>query len=110
VDGRHETFDDLVLVIHDFCKGCEAVCSARCIGDLSGGEKRTTTGNATTYNILLGLILVLVYPNDIHGCVSRGRGDDNFLRASFQMKFGPEQKLERGSIVKGGNGSTVLCE
>ena len=110
VDRRHETFDDLVLVIHDFCKGCEAVSSARCTGDLGGGEKRTITGNTTTYNILLGLVRVLVDPDDIHGCISRGRGDDNFLRASLQMKFGPEKKLERGLIVKGANGSTVLCE
>lgn len=110
MDGRHEAFDDLVFVIDDFCKGCEAVRSARCTRDLSGGEERTRTGNTTTYDILLGLIRVLVYPDDIHGCVSRGGGDDNFLRASFQMKFGPEQKLERGSIVKEANSSTVLCE
>ena len=110
VDGRHETFDDLVLVIHDFCKGCEAVSSARCTRDLRGGEKRIRTGSTTTYDILLGLVRVLIDPDDIHGCVSRGRGDDNFLRPSFQVKFGPEQKLEVGSIVKGANGSTVLCE
>ena len=110
MDGRHETFDDLVLVIHDLCKGCKAVRSARCTRDLRGGEKRITTGSTTTYDILLGLVRVLVDPDDIHGCVSRGRGDDNFLCASFQMKFSPEQKLELGPMVKGANDSTVLCE
>jgi hypothetical protein len=35
VDGRHQTFDDAVLVVDNLGDGCEAVGGAGSIGDLA---------------------------------------------------------------------------
>lgn len=51
MDGRHETFDDGEVVVHDLGKGCETVGCARGVGD----------------DISLAVVGLLVDTHDVHG-------------------------------------------
>ncbi len=72
MDGRHEAFDDGIVVVNDFGKGCEAVGRARGVGD----------------DLDVGLVRFLVDTHNKHGSIGRWCGDDNLLRASLQVCLG----------------------
>ena len=72
MDGGHEAVLDAVVVVDDLGERREAVRRARRVGhDVHGG--------------LVGLE---VHAADEHGRVGRRRGDDDLLRASFQVGAG----------------------
>ena len=70
--GRHQTFDDAELVVHNLDEGREAVFRARGIGD----------------DVVVRRVFVFVDTQYKHGCVGGGSRDDNRFRIAFEVRGG----------------------
>lgn len=63
----HETLDDFKVIVNNFGERSQTVGCARGIGD----------------DFVAWIVRIQVHTNDEHGCVSRWRGDDDFLSTTF---------------------------
>lgn len=94
MDGAHETFDDTEFVIDDLGKRCEAIGSARRVGDLSGWSQNHIFSKIgiNAYDGVLGVVSVEVDTADEHWCISRRCGDNNLLGPTLQVSRSPRKK------------------
>ncbi|GMT15539.1 hypothetical protein PFISCL1PPCAC_6836, partial [Pristionchus fissidentatus] len=84
VHGGHQTLNDAEVVVDDLGEGREAVGRARGVGD----------------DVVVGRVVQLVVDaHHVHGGISRGSRDDDFLGASLEMGVG---------LVDGGEDSSRL--
>lgn len=69
--GRHETLDDLEVVMDDLGEGRQAVGGAGSVGDY----------------LVARIVSFQVHTDYEHWCISRRSGDDDFLGTAFQVSL-----------------------
>jgi hypothetical protein len=92
VDGGHETLDDAELVVDNLGEGRKAVGRAGRVGD----------------DGVLGVVRLKVDTADEHGCVSRGRRNDDLLGSTLQVGrglLGCGEDTGRLDDIMGANGA-----
>ena len=94
VNRAHQALDDAEIVVNDLCEGRQAVGRARRIGDLTNDEVRLEYMRLTnTYHSVFGIVRVKIDTTNKHGCICRGRRDDNFLGTTLQVSRCPERSV-----------------
>ena len=71
VDSSHETFNNFEVVVDDLGERSQAVGRARGVRN----------------DLVLGIVGIEIDTDDEHRCVSRRRGDNDLLSATFQVKL-----------------------
>lgn len=90
VDGCHQTLSNTELVMDDLGEGRKAVGGARRVRDLPQTFRAgAAESDTSTYDSVLGVVLVQVDTADEHGSISGGRRDDDLLCATLQVGRGP---------------------
>jgi len=71
MDSSHKSLRNSIFVMDDLCQRSEAIGRTRGIGN----------------NICLSSIILVVYPNDIHGSIGRRSRDDNLLCTTTKVRL-----------------------
>ena len=98
MDGGHETLNNTEFLVDDFGERSEAVGGARRVRDLPQTFRAgAAESDTSTYDSVLGVVLVQVDTADEHGGISGGRRDDDLLCATLQVGRGPIDRVPRQS-------------
>ena len=86
MNGAHQTFHDAEIVVYDLCKGRQAVSRTGRVGNLTSHRVSFRYMRLIdTYHSVFGVVCVKIDTANKHGCVCRGRRDDNLLGTTLQV-------------------------